>query len=72
MQPTDLSKQKTLPKYDLPLRFVNATPGVNKVINLELKQVDNDTKMKISDDITVIFNRPKYFVGRNGSSWASE
>ena len=72
IQPSDISKQKTLPKYDFPMRLVNATPGVNRIMDFELKDVDNETKIKITDDNTVVFNRPKHFIGSNGSVWASE
>jgi hypothetical protein len=72
IQPSDISKQKSLPKYDFPLRLVNVTPGVNRIMDFELKDVDNETKIKMTDDNTVVFNRPKHFIGSNGSVWASE
>jgi hypothetical protein len=67
-----MSKQKTLPKYDFPMRLVNVTPGVNRIMDFELKYVDNETNVKMTDDNTVVFNRPKHFIGSNGSVWASE
>ncbi|CAB3978158.1 RNA-directed DNA polymerase from transposon X-element [Paramuricea clavata] len=72
IQPSDITKQKTLPKYDFPLRLVNVTPGVNRIMDFELKDDDNETKIKMTDDNTVVFNRPKHFIGSNGSVWASE
>ena len=41
-------------------------------MDFELRQIDDDTKIKISKDNTVVFNRPKSFVGSSGSVWASE
>ena len=55
-----------------PMRLVNATPGVNRIMDFELKDFENDTKIKLVEDETVVFNRPKYFIGSSGSVWASE
>ena len=41
-------------------------------MDFELKDVENDTKIKLVEDQTVVFNRPKHFIGSNGSVWASE
>ncbi len=72
IQPTDVSRQRVLPRYDFPNRLVNATPSVNRIMKLELQEVEGSQKIKIAKDDTVVFNRPKYFVGSSGSVWASE
>ena len=72
IQPSDNSRQRTLPKYDFPTRLVNATPGVNRVVSFEIQEIDNTMKVKSSKDNTVVFNRPKHFIGSSGSVWASE
>ncbi len=41
-------------------------------MDFELKDVEHDTKIKLVEDQTVVFNRPKHFIGSNGSVWASE
>eukprot|EP00794_Sanderia_malayensis_P004304 gene4304-4873_t len=42
-------------------------------MDIELKDVEYDqTKIKLAEDQTVVFNRPKHFIGSNGSVWASE
>ena len=72
IQPTDEAAQRTLPRYDFPTRLVNATPGVNRVMSYELTRIDNELKIKIANDSTIVYNRPKFFVGSNGSVWSSE
>ena len=72
IQPTDVSRQRVLPRYDFRNRLVNATPSVNRIMKLELQEVEGSQKIKIAKDDTVVFNRPKYFVGSSGSVWASE
>ncbi|CAB4002132.1 RNA-directed DNA polymerase from transposon X-element [Paramuricea clavata] len=72
IQPTDVSRQHVLPRYDFPNRLVNATPSVNRIMKLDLQEVEGSQKIKIAKDDTVVFNRPKYFVGSSGSVWASE
>lgn len=52
--------------------MVNATPGVNRVMNYQLEEVDDSCKIKIVEDDTIVFNRPKFFVGSSGAVWASE
>ena len=72
IQPSDATQQHVLPKYDFPTRMVNATPGVNRIMNYELEEVDGSSKIKIVEDDTLVFNRPKFFVGSSGTVWASE
>ena len=72
IQSSDPSKQRVLPKYDFPLSMVNATPGVNRVMNFELQEIEGEQKVKMTNDETLVFNRPKYFVGSSGTVWASE
>lgn len=72
IQPSDSRNQRVLPRYDFPVRMVNATPGVNRIMTFELQNVNSDIKIRIADDNTVVFNRPKFFVGSSGSVWASE
>ena len=68
IQPSDPSKQRVLPKYDFPERLVNATPGVNRIILYEInKELGSKDQLKITDTEVVVFNRPKNFVGSNGS-----
>ena len=63
IQPADASKQRTLPRYDFPNRMVNVTPGVNRIMKLKVQDVEGKEKIKIEQDNTMVFNRPKYFVG---------
>lgn len=72
IQPSHSSRQRTLPKYYFPTRLVNATPGVNRVISFEIQPINDDMKVKIDNDNTVVFNCPKHFVGSSGTVWASE
>ena len=73
IQPSDPSKQRVLPKYDFPERLVNATPGVNRIMNYEInKEMGSKDQLKMTDTEVAEFNRPKNFVGSNGSVWASE
>ena len=52
--------------------MVNATPGVNRIMKYELQEVAGDVKLKLRDDATIVFNRPKHFEGSSGTVWASE
>ena len=72
IQSSDPSKQLVMPKYDFPLNMVNATPGVNRVMNFELQEIKGEQKVKMTNDETVIFNRPKYFVGSSGAVSANK
>lgn len=73
IQPTNESKQRTLPKYDFPLNLVNATPGVSRFMTYGLMKDGNGKDViKIEDSDVIVFNRPKAFVGSSGSVWASE
>lgn len=72
IQPSDATQQRVLPKYDFPTRMVNATPGVNRIMNYELEEVDGSSKIKIVEDDTLVFNRPKFFVRSSGTVWTSE
>jgi hypothetical protein len=72
IQPSDATQQRVLPKSDFPNRMVNVTPGVNRVMSYKLEEVDGSSKIKIVEDDTIVFNRPKFFVGSSGTVWASE
>eukprot|EP00794_Sanderia_malayensis_P006466 gene6466-7199_t len=52
--------------------MVNATPGVSHFMDYDLQTVDGKVKIKVKDDSTYVFNRPKYFVSSSGCVWASE
>ena len=72
VQQSNPAKQQCLPKYDWPQSMVNATPGVNRIFMYQLSMIGGEQKLKMTDDDVVVFNRPKFFVGSNGSVWASE
>ena len=72
IQSCDTSKQRVLPKYDFPERLVNATPGVNRIIKYEIEEQGGNRNLKMTDSDVVVLNRPKHFIGSNGSVWASE
>eukprot|EP00794_Sanderia_malayensis_P003753 gene3753-4275_t len=72
IQSCNLNKQRVLPKYDFPERLVNATPGVNRIMEYKIEEQDGKPNLKLTDSDVVVFNRPKHFVGSNGSVWASE
>ena len=59
------------PKNDFE-HFVNATPGVNRMISYEVEEIDSKDQLKLTDSDVIVFNRPKYFIRSNGSLWASE
>ncbi len=72
IQSSDPSKQRVLPKYDFPLSMVNSTPGVKHVMNYALEEIKGEQKVKLTNDETLVFNRPKYFDGSSRTVWASE
>ena len=71
-QPSDPTKQRVLPKYDFPERLVNATSGVNRIMSFEIETIEMKDHLKMTDSDLLVFNRPKHFIGSNGSVWASE
>ena len=40
------------------MRLLNITPGVNQIMDFELKDVDNENKIKMTHNSTVVFIRP--------------
>ena len=72
VQPTDLSKSRKLPKYDFPLSMINVTPAGHRVMTKVVEEVEGQEEIKSIDDETIVFTRPKYFVGGSATVWASE
>ena len=71
-QPSDQDQSRKLPKYDLPVNMINITPALHRIMNKEVHQVNGKDEVKLTEDQSVVFVRPKYFVGSSGSVWGSE
>ena len=71
-QPSDQDQSRKLPKYDFPVNMINITPASHRIMNKEVHQVSGKDEIKLTEDQSVVFVRPKYFVGSSGSVWGSE
>ena len=63
---------KKLPKYDFPTSLLNVTLGVHRIMVKQVCDIDGKQEIKLTEDQTIVFARPKYFVGSGASVWASE
>ena len=72
LQPSDQDQSRKLPKYDFPVNMINITPASHRIMNKEVHQVHGKDEVKLTEDQSVVFVRPKYFVGSSGSVWGSE
>ena len=41
-------------------------------MSYEVEEIDSKDQLKLTESDVIVFNRPKYFIGSNGSGWASE
>ena len=71
-QSVDENVSRKLPSYDFPQSMLNVTPGTHRFMTKEVCPVENKVEIKIVDDQTTVFVRPKYFVGNSASVWSSE
>ena len=63
IQPSDEEIAKKLPKYDFPFSMVNVTPATHRYMTKSHKLVNEKNEISILDDDTIVFSRPKHFVG---------
>ena len=71
-QSVDENVSRKLLKYDFPQSMLNITPGTHRFMEKEVCTVENKEEIKIVNDQTIVFVRPKYFVGSSASVWSSE
>ena len=71
-QSSNEAMARKLPKYDFPQTMLNITPGVHRIMTKEICDMNGKKEIRIADDQTIVFARPKYFVGSTASVWASE
>ena len=63
IQPSNEEIAKKLPKYDFPFSMVNVTPATHRYMTESHKLVNEKNEISILDDDTIVFSRPKHFVG---------
>ena len=71
-QVTDEDHQKKLPKYDFPDSKLYVTPASHRIMNKEVIEVEGQQKVKLTDEQSFVFFRPKYYVGSSGTVWTNE
>ena len=71
-RPTDSETARVLPRYDFPESMINCTPGAHRIMEKTVKKIDDKEEILFTEDDTVVFTRPKYYVGNTDSVWASE
>ena len=52
--------------------MINVTPATHRVMTKVVEEVEGQEEIKSIDDETIVFTRPKYFVGGSATVWASE
>ena len=71
-QPSDTEMARKLPKYDFPITGLNITPGTHRIMQKEVRIVDDKEEIKTHDERTFVFLRSKQFIGSTPAVWGSE
>ncbi len=72
IQPTNEDHARKLTKYDFPTSMVSVTAATHRFMTKSIKSLNGKDEICIVEDDTVVYVRPKHFVGSSGSVWASE
>ncbi|XP_070539440.1 uncharacterized protein [Ptychodera flava] len=72
IQPSDTGKGRSLPKYDFPEAKLNITPASHRIMTKECTLVNSEEKLTTREDQSIVFMRPKYYIGSSGSTWMNE
>lgn len=71
-QPMDNNAGHKLPKNDWVNEQVYVTPSTHRIFTKESKVINEREVFVMSEDDSFVFMRPKAFVERSGTIWASE
>ena len=67
----DKEKQKKLPEHDFSYPKFHITPSSFRFMTAHQEVINGKTHIVNDVDQTVVVNRPKHYVGSNGSVWGS-
>ncbi|CAB3976669.1 RNA-directed DNA polymerase from transposon X-element [Paramuricea clavata] len=68
----DPNKRRKLPQHDFNQPQVNQTPVSFRFIKGHVEEIEGKNNLINDKDQTVVIIRPKYYIGRSGSVWASD
>ena len=72
LMPSDINKQRKLPKYDFAESSAFVTPSTHRILHKEGVIVDGSEKLVSTGDSHFVFTRPKAVIESSGTTWANE